>query len=148
VLGEDPAADFRSSFAGLAELFDQNGFLDRAVPTPFGERPGAQLVAMRVTELTLHSWDLAVATGESRMFDPELVAFARATLQSLPIPRGGDGPFGPPQLDSALTLDADMLAALAGRTVPKPVRAWHIPEVTRTYPDTTRGTPGSEGTRY
>ncbi len=37
VLGADPAADFRSSFAGLSAIFDEDGFLERTVPTPFGE---------------------------------------------------------------------------------------------------------------
>ncbi|HUZ53958.1 MAG TPA: TIGR03086 family metal-binding protein [Streptosporangiaceae bacterium] len=148
VLGEDPAADFRSSFAGLADLLDEDGFLERTVPTPFGDGPGTQLVAMRVTELTLHSWDLASATGQSRMLDPELAAFAMAALRSRPIPRSADGPFGPPQLDPSLTLDADMLAAFAGRTVPKHVRARQLPEVTRAAPEATRSTPGSEPPRY
>src|SRR6266568_1560755 len=36
VLGADPAADFRSSFEGLCAAFDEDGFLERTVPTPFG----------------------------------------------------------------------------------------------------------------
>jgi uncharacterized protein (TIGR03086 family) len=144
VLGDDPAADFRSSFAGLADLFDQDGFLDRTVPTPFGDGPGAQLVAMRVTELTLHSWDLATATGQSRMLDPELVAFAMSALRSRPIPRAAGGPFGPEQLVPPLATDADLLAAFAGRAVPAPPHVWQLPEVTGAAPEATRGTPGGE----
>src|ERR1017187_7023096 len=108
VLGDDPAADFRSSFDGLASLFDENGFLQRTVPTPFGDGPGALLVAMRVAELTLHGWDLATATGQSRMLDPELVAFAMAALRSRPVPRTAGGPFGPEQLVPPLATDADL----------------------------------------
>lgn len=136
VLGDNPAADFRSSFAGLSAMFDEDGFLERTVPTPFGEAPGARLVAMRVTELTLHAWDLAVATGQSRVFDPELVAFANATLRAQPIPRADGGPFGPEQLVPELATDADLLAAFAGRAVPDPGHVWQLPETTRSFPAT------------
>lgn len=118
VLGEDPAADFRSTFAMLSALFDEDGFLERTVPTPFGEGPGAQLVAIRVTELTVHGWDLAAASGQSRELDRELVAFASAALHSRAIPRAAGGPFAPEQLIPALATDADLLAAFAGRTMP------------------------------
>jgi uncharacterized protein (TIGR03086 family) len=148
VLGDDPAASFRSSFAGLADLFDEDGFLDRTVATPLGAGPGAQLVAMRVTELTLHSWDLAAATGQSRLLDSELVAFARATLNSLPIPRAAGGPFGPEQVVPPMATDADLLAAFAGRAVPAHPQAWQLPEVTQTTPETTRGTPADEVPHY
>jgi uncharacterized protein (TIGR03086 family) len=63
VLGPDPAADFGSAFAALTAVFDEPGFLERTVPTPFGDAPGTHLVALRTAELTLHAWDLAAATG-------------------------------------------------------------------------------------
>jgi len=55
VLGADPAADFRSSFESLCAAFDADGFLERTVPTPFGEAPGARLVGLRIAELTIHA---------------------------------------------------------------------------------------------
>ncbi len=140
VLGADPAADFRSSFAGLSAIFDEDGFLERTVPTPFGEAQGARLVAMRATELTLHGWDLAAATGQSRLFDPELVAFASATFRAQPVPRADGGPFGPEQVVPELATDADLLAAHAGRAVPAVKRVWQLPEVTRATPEA--GPPG------
>jgi uncharacterized protein (TIGR03086 family) len=135
VLGPDPSADFRSSFAVLSAVFDEPGFLERRVPTPFGDAPGAQLVALRVAELTLHAWDLAAATGQSRAFDSGLVAFASAVMHAQPIPRASGAPFGPQQTVPAIATDADLLAAFAGRTVPEPDRAWQLPEATKATPE-------------
>ncbi len=135
VLGADPAADFRSSFAALCAAFDADGFLERTVPTPFGDGPGARLVGLRVTELTIHAWDLAVATGQSRVFDRELVAFASAMMHAQPIPRSSGGPFGLQRMIPGTATDADLLAAYAGRVIPVPERAWQLPGVTRATPD-------------
>jgi uncharacterized protein (TIGR03086 family) len=136
VLGPDPSADFRSSFAVLSAVFNEPGFLERTVPTTFGDAPGTQLVALRVAELTLHAWDLAAATGQSRIFDTGLVAFASAVMHAQPIPRAPGAPFGPQQTVPAIATDADVLAAFAGRTVPEPDRAWQLPEATKSNPQT------------
>jgi uncharacterized protein (TIGR03086 family) len=118
VLGNDPAGRFRSSFADLAAVFDEEGFLDRTVPTMFGESPGRQLVAIRITDLTTHCWDLAVATRQPRDLDPALVAFATTMLRARPLPRGEDAPFGAEQPAPQDASAADQLAAFAGRAVP------------------------------
>lgn len=134
VLGPDPSAGFRSSFATLSAAFDEPGFLERRVPTPFGEVPGSQLVGLRTAELTLHAWDLAAATGQSRVFDSGLVGFASAVMHAQPIPRSSGAPFGPQQKVPAIATDADVLAAFAGRIVPEPDRAWRLPEETKATP--------------
>jgi uncharacterized protein (TIGR03086 family) len=131
VLGDEPSAAFRISVGALNRVFDEPGFLERTVSTPLGEAPGAQLVSMRVAELTLHAWDLAVATGQPRLFDPAVVSFASTVMHSLPIPRSAEGPFGPPQAVPAVATDADLLAAFTGRVVPDPGRPFHLPQETR-----------------
>ena len=72
---------------------------------------------MRITELTIHAWDIAAATGQPRDLDPELVGFADGFLRSRPIPRDVNGPFAPEQPAPAGAGDADRLAAFAGRPV-------------------------------
>jgi uncharacterized protein (TIGR03086 family) len=118
VLSDYPSSDFYMTFNELTSLFDQDGFLQRAVPTPFGDGSGAQLIAMLVTELTTHSWDLATATGQPADLDPELVTFASAMLRAESGPRQSGGPFGPAQPVSPQASPSDQLAALAGRVVP------------------------------
>jgi uncharacterized protein (TIGR03086 family) len=118
VTGADPLAAFRGSMARLNEAFSREGFLGQTYPSPFGEVPGAALAAMRATELTVHCWDLAAATGQSRDLDPGLVAFAEQSVRSRPLPRGEDAAFGPEQPAPEGAGPADRLAAFLGRTVP------------------------------
>jgi hypothetical protein len=102
---------------GMCAAFDREGFLEQVFPTPLGEGPGELLVAMRITELTIHAWDIAAATGQPRDLDPELVDFAEGFLRSRPIPRDVNGPFAPEQPAPAGAGDSDRLAAFAGRPV-------------------------------
>ena len=118
VLGDDLLAGFVNSFDGLSAVFDRGGFLEQVFPTPLGDGPGELLVGLRITELTVHSWDVAAATGQARDLDPELVAFTDGFLRSNPIPRGANGPFAREQPAPAGATDADRLAAFAGRPVP------------------------------
>jgi uncharacterized protein (TIGR03086 family) len=118
VLGSDPLESFRDSLHQLCSVFGRPGFLEQAYPTPFGEGPGTVLVEMRVVELTIHSWDLAAASGQPRDLDPELVGFADSILRSRPIPRGETGPFRPEKPAPVGAPGADRLAAFAGRIVP------------------------------
>lgn len=100
-LGDDLLAGFVNSFDGLSAVFDRGGFLEQVFPTPLGDGPGELLVGLRITELTVHSWDVAAATGQARDLDPELVAFTDGFLRSNPIPRGPNGPFAREQLAPA-----------------------------------------------
>jgi uncharacterized protein (TIGR03086 family) len=118
VLGDDPLAAFRDSLRLLSAAFDREGVLEQTFPTPFGEGPGAQLVTMRTCELTMHTWDLAAATGQPRDLDPGLVAFTDQAFRARPIPRGGQSPFGPEQPAPDGATAPDRLAAYFGRAVP------------------------------
>jgi len=120
VLGGDPQASFRDSLGRLCQAFDRAGFLEQVFPTPLGEGPGALLVEMRVVELTIHTWDVAAATGQPRDLDPELIGLAGSVLRSRPIPRGPGSPFAPAQPSPAGATESDRLAAFAGRVVPMP----------------------------
>jgi uncharacterized protein (TIGR03086 family) len=117
-LGDDPLAAFRDSHSQLSAAFGREGVLEQTFPTPFGEGPGAQLVTMRICELTMHTWDLAAATGQPRDLDPELVAFADKAFRARPIPRGGQSPFGPEQPAPEGASAPDQMAAYFGRMVP------------------------------
>jgi uncharacterized protein (TIGR03086 family) len=116
--GEDLLAAFRDSVGRLNTAFDREGVMEQVFQAPFGEGPGAQLAAMRTCELTIHTWDLAAATGQPRDLDPGLVTFATQVFQARSIPRGGDGPFAAEQPSPEGAGAADQLAAYLGRAVP------------------------------
>jgi uncharacterized protein (TIGR03086 family) len=119
-LGEDYLGAFRDSVRRLTEAFEAPGFIDRTVPTPFGEGSGRVLVGMRFNEMIVHSWDLARATGQPTDFDPELAEQSLAWFRGAPMlsgARGPAGPFGEEQPAPESGTAADRLAAFVGRRV-------------------------------
>ncbi|MFF0751966.1 TIGR03086 family metal-binding protein [Streptomyces sp. NPDC004267] len=77
--------------------------LGRILKLPFGSLPGGAAAAVWTSEFTVHTWDLATATGQSPHWDPELVAISYAAMKrALPTgPRDG-APF-----EVAVDVDAD-----------------------------------------
>ncbi|MGH7920062.1 MAG: TIGR03086 family metal-binding protein [Candidatus Dormibacteraceae bacterium] len=112
----DRRAAFHASLAALLEAFGRPGVLEETVTVPFGSVPGAAALHLRVTELLVHAWDLARATGQTLDVSPELaeqeLSFSRAKLLQLPPDRS---PFGPPQPIAEDAPAMDRLAALLGR---------------------------------
>ena len=109
---------YRDSAAGLLGAFREPGALDVMVTVPFGTVPGVVALHLRITELLVHGWDLARATGQpasapAGLAEQEL-AFSRGKLSGIP---PGRRPFGPPQPVAALAPAIDQLAALLGRDV-------------------------------
>jgi uncharacterized protein (TIGR03086 family) len=116
-LGDDPLGAFRSTVRDLRAAFSAEGVLDRTYPTPFGENPGIVLVTMRTLEMSVHSWDIAKAVGQSTDLDPELAEWGLRSLQhAMPADRAGS-PFDTEQPAPADATAADRLAAFAGRAV-------------------------------
>lgn len=111
----DWSADWASGRAGTERILADAGNLTRIVTVPWGQESGADVLASYVGELTVHSWDLATATGRTDQLDPELADAALPAYQrKVPAePRGGQIPFGPvvPVAD-----DADPYAKLVAWT--------------------------------
>ncbi len=119
-LGESPAQAYREAGAELASAFSEPSVFEGIFQAPVGKVPGAVLLNLRLTELLVHGWDLAHATGQPATFPDDLAtqALAFSTGSSAPnVPRTGR-PFGPIQTvaDDAPTIDR--LAAYLGRPVP------------------------------
>ena len=117
-LGDQPAAAFRASADAVVAAFAQPGVLEREVTVPFGTVPGVVAFHLRLTEVLVHGWDLARATGQTVTFPDDVVEqeldFTRTALPDVPSTRR---PFAAPQdvPDDAPALDR--LAALLGRAV-------------------------------
>ena len=75
----DLAAAYQDSGAALIEAFSQPGALDRTVTVPIGQVPGVVALHLRVTEILVHGWDAATATGQPAEF-PEDIAEAELTF--------------------------------------------------------------------
>ena len=91
--------------------------LGRTCTVPWGTVPGAVAIAGYTGELTVHSWDLAKATGRVDELDDDLATYLLPLVQrAIPAePRGGHIPFGPvvPVADDASPYDR--LVAWEGR---------------------------------
>lgn len=118
-LGEDPPAAFRESGEALMEAFRRPGALDGVYQVPAGRVPGVVALHLRVTELLVHGWDLARATGQPARLPEDLaeeeLAFARG-VNAPSVPRTGH-PFGPVPKISDDAPVIDRLAAYLGRPV-------------------------------
>ncbi|KRV47036.1 hypothetical protein AQ490_09775 [Wenjunlia vitaminophila] len=71
--GEALDAAYRRWTAAVEESTARPGALERTVThRQLGELPGSTLVLVRLGDVTVHAWDLAVATGTTFSPDPEL----------------------------------------------------------------------------
>ncbi|MET9653897.1 TIGR03086 family metal-binding protein [Streptomyces sp. NPDC006460] len=93
------------------------GLLDRPVTLPFGTLPGAAALVAYAGEFTVHTWDVAVATGQSPAWDPAVLAASlQAMERALPAERRGEGvPFGPVVETAPDAPAVDRLVAWYGR---------------------------------
>jgi uncharacterized protein (TIGR03086 family) len=91
--------------------------LGTMITVPWATLPGAVLIGIYTSEVTVHSWDLAKATGQHPAWDDEVVGGALAVMRAgLPAEsRGGEIPFAavvPVPADAPLI---DQLVAWNGR---------------------------------
>jgi uncharacterized protein (TIGR03086 family) len=116
-LGSDPVGAFLATTVEQAEAFAEPGALERNCCHPSGDISGARLLGYRVTDLTIHAWDLARAVKANDELDPELVGEIWQNLAPMASEIGrtgffGSGPSGHLDADASLQ---DRLLDLTGR---------------------------------
>ncbi len=117
---EDRRAAHFSSAREAQEIFTQPEALTRTYQLPIGEIPGTAFIEIRTSDLFVHAWDLAIATGQPTNFDPELADYVLAfskRMMSRPGLRGDDRPYGEEQPCRGTHSPADRVAAFFGRTL-------------------------------
>lgn len=94
---ESWSATYSEDLAALRQVWADDAVLDRLMELPFGTMPGRGALSAYTMEAATHGWDLAAATGQEPVLDPEIGEAALALArQFLPAePRGGQVPFGP-----------------------------------------------------
>jgi uncharacterized protein (TIGR03086 family) len=119
ILGDDPVGAYREMGAALLAAFTQPAVFERTFQVPAGRVPGVVMLHLRITELLVHGWDLARATGQPAQLPDDLAeqefAFARGP-HAPDVPRTGQ-PFGPVQSVADDAPAIDRLAAYLGRPV-------------------------------
>jgi uncharacterized protein (TIGR03086 family) len=75
VLGADPVGAYIRSVRECAEAFARPGALQQVLDYPLGQVTGRQALAIRTTDSTIHTWDLARAVGVDDNLNISLVAW-------------------------------------------------------------------------
>ncbi|MFC8128532.1 TIGR03086 family metal-binding protein [Streptomyces sp. NPDC057302] len=82
-LGGDPVGAYIQSVRECATAFRKPGALQQILDYPLGPVTGEQALAVRTTDATVHTWDLARALGAPEELDPELVAWIEDHLAEI-----------------------------------------------------------------
>ena len=72
VIGDDWEGAFREGAASLLAAWRRPGALEQTVRLPFGEFPAGWRIGQQITDLAVHGWDIAKATGQPTDLDPEV----------------------------------------------------------------------------
>jgi uncharacterized protein (TIGR03086 family) len=107
--------------AAVERVWSDDTVLTSMLHLPWMDMPGTIALLIYINEVTVHTWDLAVATGQTPDWDAEVVATALESIQrGLPAEgRSGDGDYVIPFDDVVETHDdaptIDRLVAWNGR---------------------------------
>ncbi|GII61080.1 TIGR03086 family protein [Sphaerisporangium krabiense] len=72
LIGDDRHGAYRAAARELLAAWHGPGARERPHRLPFGEIPAEWAVGQHITELVVHAWDIAKATGRPTDLDPEL----------------------------------------------------------------------------
>lgn len=113
----DWAAEWKAGRAATDAVLADDAVLTREVTVPWGTVPGASAAASYIGELSVHSWDLAMAIGRLDLLDDTLATAALpAYMDKVPAePRGPEIPFGPVVEVSQDATPYERLVAWTGR---------------------------------
>lgn len=71
LLGADWSRSYRQAAAALLEIWREQG-TDGTMRTGLGELPRTWALGQHLSDITVHAWDVARATGQSTELNPEL----------------------------------------------------------------------------
>jgi uncharacterized protein (TIGR03086 family) len=84
LLGSDPFLGWESAADGALSAFAEDDAMQRTVHLESGPLPATVYVQQLTTDLTVHAWDLAQATGGDTELDGELVTAALLVAEGIP----------------------------------------------------------------
>lgn len=116
-IGDDPVRSFMATAGELTSAFLEEGADSRIGHHPIGDRTGAQLLAMRVVDVTVHTWDLAHALKVDDSLDPAVVEFSLAHIEVITTGRDHGSFAMPTAKPSAGAPPQVRLVQLAGRSL-------------------------------
>jgi uncharacterized protein (TIGR03086 family) len=115
LLGDDPRSSWRSAADQAMAAVESEGALERTVELSSGPATGEHYVAEVLADQIIHTWDLATSVGADDRLDPELLEYAKQTLEPLVEMWRAGGAFGPALEVPDDADDQTRLLALLGR---------------------------------
>jgi uncharacterized protein (TIGR03086 family) len=76
------AAAFRAGAHDVQAAWSEDALLDRPTQLPWGEFSGSEVLDVYTNELTVHTWDLARATGQTPDWDESVLATSLAAIHA------------------------------------------------------------------
>jgi uncharacterized protein (TIGR03086 family) len=118
-LDDDPAAMYRRTVDVMLESWERPGVLERETPLPVGRGRAEAALFLHLGETLVHGWDLAMATGQTPVFEEDVVDASLTQFRSwLPPQRPPASPYSDAVLLSDDAALIDRLAGYLGRDVP------------------------------
>ena len=115
LLGSDPKAAYDNSVQVAKATVEAPSAMEAVCHVSYGDISGANYAGDLFTDLLIHGWDIAKATGQDTTLDPDLVAVCYARVEPIKDDLRASGAFGS---DIQVAPDADLqtkLLALLGR---------------------------------
>ncbi|MCH7737219.1 MAG: TIGR03086 family protein [Chloroflexi bacterium] len=86
------------------------------VETAFGSMPGGQFIMVPITDMIIHTWDLAKATGQNSTLDNGLAEIGYNVIANVAAGGRERGAFGPEVVIPDTASFQDRLLGMSGRT--------------------------------
>jgi uncharacterized protein (TIGR03086 family) len=112
---EETISRLESAARATVKAWQRPGALEQKIDSGAGAMPGSALATMAVTEMLVHGWDLAQATGQQMPVDDVDVEQLLSEMKHV-LPADARQPaFGPEVLPQRNAAPIDRLAAFLGR---------------------------------
>ena len=116
LIGADPSSAIAKEAKNNVDAWRQPGALDGDRTYPFGTFPAPAALLLNITEVVVHNWDLAKATGQDPTIDPDVATVVHDFWEPIPIdPMRASGAFGPPIQVEATASRSHRLLGYLGR---------------------------------
>jgi uncharacterized protein (TIGR03086 family) len=80
----DAGRAWLAAASDVQEAWADDAVLGRTMRLPWAETSGAAMLVSYLNEVTVHTWDLATATGQRPAWDPQIVGLAFDGIRFLP----------------------------------------------------------------
>ena len=110
LVGTDPSGAYNAAAEAAKAALARPGAMDQTCHLRRGDTTGAAYATSMFTDVLIHAWDVAKATGQDTKLDPELVEAAYAIM----LPRKGQLPEAAFGVDQVVADSADLQTKLLG----------------------------------